>query len=203
MEAVHVIAEDPEDENILYVGTDLGVYVSFNKGDSWISLCNNLPPIPVSDLLIHSRDNELVIGTHGRSAYVLDISPIRKLAKNENPDIPQMFDTKNARLPRKRYSRNDWDMETLRKAKFTFYLPETGKAKIIVTTEDDEIVWEYENNFEKGVQLVVWDMIKEKSAFNKSAYFSGTKFYDEGKYKVIFQSGDTIINGRFEIQSYK
>jgi photosystem II stability/assembly factor-like uncharacterized protein len=79
-EPINVIAEDPVHPDILYVGTDTGVYVSLDRGASWHALCANLPTTPVYDLVVHPRDGELVIGTHGRSIFVLDVSPIRGLA---------------------------------------------------------------------------------------------------------------------------
>lgn len=75
-EGINVIREDPRNKNILYVGTELGVYVTLDRGQTWHSLCNNLPTTPVHDLVIHPRENEMVIGTHGRSCFVLDVKPI-------------------------------------------------------------------------------------------------------------------------------
>jgi photosystem II stability/assembly factor-like uncharacterized protein len=76
-ESVNVIQEDPLHPEILYVGTDLGVYVSGDGGGSWFSLSSTLPSTPVHDLDVHPREGELVIGTHGRSAFVLDLKPVR------------------------------------------------------------------------------------------------------------------------------
>jgi photosystem II stability/assembly factor-like uncharacterized protein len=78
-ESVNVIREDPKQKNILYVGTDRGVYASLDRGKTWASLCSNLPGAAVHDLAVHPRDPELVIGTHGRSVYVLDIGAVREL----------------------------------------------------------------------------------------------------------------------------
>jgi len=75
-EPINVIAEDPRDEDILYVGTDLGVHISLNRGRSWMSLCNNLPTTAVHDLVVHPREYELVAGTHGRGVFVLDVNDI-------------------------------------------------------------------------------------------------------------------------------
>jgi len=77
-ESVNVIREDPNDGDILYLGTDLGIYVSLDGGGKWESLCNGLPTVSVHDIAIHAGEDELVIGTHGRSAFVLDIKRIRK-----------------------------------------------------------------------------------------------------------------------------
>ncbi len=76
-ESINVIREDPHDKNILYVGTELSVYVSLDRGQMWHSLSNHLPTTPVHDLVIHPRENEMVIGTHGRSCFVLDVKPIQ------------------------------------------------------------------------------------------------------------------------------
>jgi len=76
LEPVNVIHEDPHVKDLLYLGTTLGVYASVDGGASWQSLCNNLPTTSVHDLFVHPRDNELVIGTHGRSVFVMDVSSI-------------------------------------------------------------------------------------------------------------------------------
>jgi photosystem II stability/assembly factor-like uncharacterized protein len=75
---VHVVREDPAKAGLLYAGTEHGVYVSFDDGDRWQSLSLNLPDTQVSDLVVERHD--LVIGTHGRSFYVLDdIDAIRQI----------------------------------------------------------------------------------------------------------------------------
>lgn len=77
MESVNVIREDPTDPDILYVGTDLGVFVSLDRGSSWHSLSATLPTTSVQDLVVHPRDGEIVIGTHGRSVWVADLAAVR------------------------------------------------------------------------------------------------------------------------------
>jgi len=72
--SVNVIKEDLNDENILYLGTDNGVYVSFNKGASWENFSNGLPNVAVHDLVIQSQTNDLIIATHGRSLYKTNVS---------------------------------------------------------------------------------------------------------------------------------
>ncbi|MEZ5320058.1 MAG: hypothetical protein R2752_21840 [Vicinamibacterales bacterium] len=76
-EPVNVVQEDPRWPGVLYVGTDLGVYVTLDDGRSWQSLSAGLPTTPVYDLVVHPRDLDLVIGTHGRSIFVLDVASIR------------------------------------------------------------------------------------------------------------------------------
>lgn len=79
------IVEDPENKNLLFLGTDDGLYVSFNTGENWQKYTNGFPTVSVKDLVIHPREDDLVIGTFGRAAWILDdIKPFRQIAKNNN-----------------------------------------------------------------------------------------------------------------------
>jgi len=77
---VNVIREDPRNRNILYVGTDIGVYATADGGETWNVLGNNLPSTFVHDLIIHPRDNVIVIATHGRGMWAMDALPVRSAA---------------------------------------------------------------------------------------------------------------------------
>lgn len=78
----YVIREHHRNPNLLFVGTEYGVFASVNGGKSWSQIKAGIAPAPVHDLLIHPRENDLVVGTHGRGMYVLDdISPLEKLAE--------------------------------------------------------------------------------------------------------------------------
>ena len=69
----NVIAEHPDNANILFCGTDFGVYISKDGGKKWIAINGSIPAsVSVNDLFIHPRDKKLVIGTYGRGVYVLD-----------------------------------------------------------------------------------------------------------------------------------
>ncbi len=78
-EPVNVIREDHKNPNLLFVGTEKAVHVSINGGDSWIRMQNNMPTAGVQDLVIHPRENDLVVGTHGRGFYIADISTLQEL----------------------------------------------------------------------------------------------------------------------------
>jgi len=85
---VNVIREDPANADILYVGTDGGVYVTKDAGKTWNVLGGNLPMTYVHDLVIHPRDNIIVIATHGRGVWVLDAEPINEKSKRR----PRFFE---------------------------------------------------------------------------------------------------------------
>ena len=78
--SVHVIREHPATASLLFAGAEFGLWVSEDRGASWSQLKNNFPTVPVDDIQIHARENDLVLGTHGRSIWVLDdITPLEKL----------------------------------------------------------------------------------------------------------------------------
>ncbi|MEL0643440.1 hypothetical protein V6251_03530 [Olleya sp. Ti.3.14] len=79
------IIEDLEEPNLLFLGTDDGLYVSINAGNNWTKWTEGFPTVSVKDLVIHPREHDLVIGTFGRAAWVLDdIRPLRAIAKNKH-----------------------------------------------------------------------------------------------------------------------
>ncbi|MES3034628.1 MAG: hypothetical protein V4813_11590 [Gemmatimonadota bacterium] len=88
----HVIREDPKNRNLLYVGTEAGVWASWNRGTTWVSLRGALPVTPVRDMQIHPRDNDLLLATHGRGLYILDdLTPLQQLATAQ-PNDAELFD---------------------------------------------------------------------------------------------------------------
>lgn len=97
-EPINVVKEDLTNENILYVGTDGGLYVSIDGGASWMMWNKGLPySVPVHDLVQHPRENELVLGTHGRSLYIAKLDEIQKLAKDADYRAKKEAELKKAR----------------------------------------------------------------------------------------------------------
>ena len=82
-EPINVVREDPKSDSILYVGTDGGLYVSFDQGNSFMMWNGGLPKsVPVHDIAIQTRENEIVLGTHGRSLYVSKLNDIQMQRKD-------------------------------------------------------------------------------------------------------------------------
>lgn len=81
--SINVVREDPKQPGLLYAGSEREVYFSIDDGNNWQSLRNNMPATSIRDLVIHEDD--LVVGTHGRSAWILDnIAPLREMAKSKS-----------------------------------------------------------------------------------------------------------------------
>ena len=82
---VHVIREDPANPNLLFAGTEFGLFVSFNRGQNWEKMKNGLPTVPVFDVQIHPREHDLILATHGRSIWIMDnIKALEEMAGNES-----------------------------------------------------------------------------------------------------------------------
>ena len=71
-QAVYVVKEDPRNPNLLFAGTEFGMFYTINGGASWNPLQRNLPVVAVHDIVVHPRENDLVIGTHGRGIWIMD-----------------------------------------------------------------------------------------------------------------------------------
>jgi hypothetical protein len=90
MGPVNVVREDPQQAGLLFAGTEREVYFSIDDGDSWQSLRQNMPATSIRDLVIH--ENDLVVGTHGRSIWILDgIAPLRQLAAAAGSEAPYLY----------------------------------------------------------------------------------------------------------------
>lgn len=92
-----VIAEDPKRRGLLYVGTENAIYVSFNDGDDWQPLQNNLPAAPVSGIVVQEHFNDLVVGTYGRGSWILDdLSPIQQMTPEVLASASHLFEPRDA-----------------------------------------------------------------------------------------------------------
>jgi len=92
----HVIREDPKAKSVLYAGTELGLWVAFDAGAQWHRMHNGVPNVPVRDIQIHPRENDLIVATHGRGVYILDdITPLRRIGEALKADV-DLFDIRPA-----------------------------------------------------------------------------------------------------------
>jgi len=165
----HVIREHPRNQNLLLVGTEYGAYVSFDRGANWTALKMNLPTVPVDDIAIHPRDNDLIVGTHGRSIWVLDdITPLEQLdTKVLNADL-YLFDVRPATAWRIYGHKGNTGHKFFAApnppygALINYYLKskpdEKVKVGITVLDKDGKTIRELEGKKEAGINRVNWDL---------------------------------------------
>jgi photosystem II stability/assembly factor-like uncharacterized protein len=96
-EYTRVVREDPNRKGLLYCGTERGVYVSFDDGTNWQSLQTNLPVVPIHDLMVHKREKDLVVATHGRSFWILDdLTPLHQITDETARADVHLFQPRHA-----------------------------------------------------------------------------------------------------------
>ena len=94
---INVVRADRKNPNLLFAGTETAAFVSLDRGRHWVRLANGLPVVPVEDMLVHPRDADLVLGTHGRSIYVMDVSALQQ-ATPEILGRDHLFETRPATM---------------------------------------------------------------------------------------------------------
>jgi photosystem II stability/assembly factor-like uncharacterized protein len=93
-QAVRTITEDIRNPNVLYVGTEFGLFVSLNKGARWMQVKANLPTVPIAEITMHPRENDLLLATHGRSIWILDDATPFQQAATAMAAAPYLFDAR-------------------------------------------------------------------------------------------------------------
>ena len=155
-ESINVIREDPRNADVLYVGTDGGVYVSLDRGAAWLSLGATLPTTPVHDLVVHPREDEIVIGTHGRGVFVLDARPIQQWRVALASGGPHLF------APHPALVRLAAEMEpagTPGAATLVFSLDSDGPATLTVRAPAGVLAKTIEVRGARGLNVVVWNLL--------------------------------------------
>ncbi len=171
---VHVIREDPKNTNLLYAGTELGIYASWDNGKSWTELnMKNFPRVAVHDILIHPRDNDLIVATHGRSIWVFDDAAIlQQMNANVMQSAGFVFESRPAyrfATMMTRYGIGDKPFKGQNPpdgAIITYYLKDKADEKTAVKMQifdsSNKMVSEIKNlSKEKGVNRAVWDLGQE------------------------------------------
>ena len=165
--SVYVIKEDPINPNLLFVGTEESVYFSYDKGLSWAKLGSQLPTVAIHDLVIHPRDGDLIVGTHGRSIWILDdISPLRNLTADNKT---KLFDTrKSTQWIRINTGRKQPYFEFRGKnppygAIINFFSNSNQKGEISISNLAETNFYSKEINMIKGINRFIWPFTLERN----------------------------------------
>ncbi len=198
---VNVVVEDRKNPDLLFCGTDGGVWVSIDAGRSWLPFKSNMPSVPVNDLQVHPRENDLVVATYGRGLYITDISPLQEMnAKMLGEDI-HVFDIK----PKARYETpvfgnykllGDREPATPNEPgtiAIHYYLKNTLKEKVKVSVSDPygEVLNTLEGKPDAGFQTVEWALNRQPKKGEKPAGFGDWRanLVEPGEYVVTVEAG--------------
>lgn len=214
-----VIREHPRNQNLLFLGTEFGTYVSFDRGARWTRLQGNFPMVRVDDIQIHPRDNALVLATHGRSIWVLDdLSPLERAEDSILASDIHLFDVAPAthfRLYNRKGSiGHKWFTAPNPPygAVINYYLKDKPKddVKITITNSAGMVVRDLKGPKEAGLSRVVWDLrLTSPAPLPEGAVEAGAGgFFGQsrgprvqpGSYVVKIVAGDKTASGNVIVQ---
>ena len=167
LEPVNVIKEDPVNADLLYVGTDHGLYVSLNRGQSFMAMHAGLPATPVHDVVIHPREREILVGTHGRSLYLANAAHLQQLKNEIVAKSLHVFDISSTKAS-SRWG-NSWSMWS-EPSEPTIEIPvftqEKGTVKISILM-GDLALYVFDAPVEKGIQYVPYNGVITGNSISK------------------------------------
>ena len=171
---VNALVEDPSNENLLFVGTDNGLYASFNRGASWEVFQNGMPNVAVHDLVIQEKAKHLLVGTHGRSMYKADISPLQSLTSEIMGKKLFAYKLENVKhSPRWGESRGSWGKPQTPGLDVVFYSDAPSSFDAKIKTSGGTTVSETTLQGDKGLNILSYDMAFSKAG--KIAYLKKNK----------------------------
>ena len=207
---VNALVEDPKNENLLFVGTDNGLYASLDRGATWELMQNGLPNVAVHDLVIQPKAGHLLVGTHGRSIYKADIGALEALPAQDLSEPLVVFD-----LPEIRHSsrwgntRSTWGEPNTPGLDIEFFAQSPGTVQARILSADGTVVSETQLDADAGFNILSYDLAfsKEgKSDFLKKNKVplktagNGKTYLPEGTYQAELQQGKTKVSREFKIK---
>ncbi|MGD9344341.1 MAG: hypothetical protein PVH84_00655 [Candidatus Aminicenantes bacterium] len=201
---VNVIREHHKNPNLLFIGTERGAYFSIDRGASWTMFKGNFPIVPVDDIAVHPRENDLIFGTHGRSVWVLDdITPLEQLTPGVLENTDHLFGIKPAEIFNYFSHKGNLGHKVFVApnppfgALISYFLNgEEKDVKIAIKNGAGEVIREIEGKGEAGINRVAWNLRYDPPQIGDggrmSRYFrtQDGPFVLPGEYQVSLQVGD-------------
>jgi photosystem II stability/assembly factor-like uncharacterized protein len=165
----NVIREDPKNKNLLYLGTEYALYVSLNGGAEWKRFMTGLPTVRIDDILVHPRDNDLIVGTHGRGVFIIDdITPLQQLSDKVMESETHLFTVRpgtqwNQDVSLSRYvggAKNFRAVNPPPGTGISYYLKAaaSGDVKITISDVTGKVVRNLTGTKDAGMNRVQWNL---------------------------------------------
>jgi photosystem II stability/assembly factor-like uncharacterized protein len=163
--SINVVREDPKNPNLLFIGVDFGVHYSMDLGRTWTEMKGmGMPTQPVHDLLIHPRESDLIIGTHGRGFYIADISVLEEMSDQVLAQDAYLFDMKPrvkwvTRLANETASINHAGPSEPNGVVVNYYLKSAAQGDVTVQVmQGGRVLAETKGTSNAGINQVLWNM---------------------------------------------
>ena len=208
------IQEDYENENLLFLGTEFGLYITADGGKNWEKFTKNVPPVAVHFIDLQKQTNDLVLGTHGRGIIIIeDISPLREITTEVLKSKLHFFSSKPMKLSDESGFAGSFGAETQfvgenanRSPQIKYLLPKRhtfGKMSMEIKNSKGEVVSKLSPGKSKGINIVNWsgNIKQPKVAKGKTLAFGGfaTPRVEAGSYTAVITKGRDVYEHTFEI----
>ena len=194
---VNDLIQDAVNPDLLYLGGDLGLYISMDGGESW-NYTSRIPNVAVYDLIVHPRDQELVVATHGRSMYVLDVKPLQAIAKGEDKLYITGTDQVrySERWGEKRY---EYTQPYEPRAAYLIYADSPGEAVLHVLDDEGHSLQMVDMNLQRGFNRLNWDLLVMESS-DKKGRKKEQKYISKGEYTVRIVQNDNSAETSLKVR---
>ena len=187
-EPVNVIIEDTKNENLLYVGTDHGVYASLDIGNNFHAFMGGLPGTPVHDLVIHPRDNDLVVGTHGRSVFIANVEFLQKIDEDILSKSIHVFEVDGIKYS-SRWGSKNWYGDLIEPSASFVIFSDKDEDIHMEIINDEGILIDKKLKISYGINYINNNLLTDKKK----------KYLSKGKYRIKVSNLDSSYEENFVI----
>jgi photosystem II stability/assembly factor-like uncharacterized protein len=209
----HVIREDRVDRDLLFVGTEFGLFVSIDGGGQWAQFTGNLPPVAIRDIAIHPRENDLILATHGRGILIIDdITPLRQISSKILESTAYVMDSRPSPITTPVGAQEfPGDGEFVgsnppEAATITYYLKDRhviGDMKIEVYNSEGKLMTTLPAGKRKGINRVQWFLRQKPPKVPPSPNLAGPALFGpmvpEGVYTVKLIKDKETFTGQIKV----
>lgn len=197
MNPVRDMEEDPDNENVLYLATDYGLFVSLDRGQNWMQMNPDAPDVIVMSIDIQKRERDMAVGTYGRGIYIMDIYPFKEMTAELLEKPHHLFEIQDV---------VKWNMKEMRGQQYGefaravnppvgsdiyYYLKEDSeKVKLLIKDASGEIVQEIALKSKPGLHKAFWNLRKKGQ---EESRWRRAPMVEPGTYQVIFQVNEEEI----------
>jgi hypothetical protein len=209
---VQVIREDPKNRDLLYVGTEFGLFISLNAGQHWQRFMTNYPTVRTDDIVVHPRDNDLIVATHGRSIWIADdITPLQQFTPMARDADMALFDIRPAiaYLNDQQHNQVVGGQKVFvgenapRGTAISYYLKSASTSDVKITiTEGARVVRTLEGTKNAGINRVWWNLAETPETGQQAGRGGGRGGFAQvrpGTYQVTLEAAGKKITKPLEV----
>jgi photosystem II stability/assembly factor-like uncharacterized protein len=197
---INVVVQDRKNPDLLFVGTEWGVYVTLDGGTRWLPFRAGMPSVKITDLVIHPRENDLVVATYGRGAYVVDVTALQGMTAATLAEDVHLFDIE-PETQRITYAMGNYQLlgdshlftpnePNAVVVNYWLKAKAAGSVKITVADASGAVLAELTGKGEAGLNTVSWGMRAQRpvAGGQRPEGWGGGRMVEPGEYTVTLEA---------------